>query len=183
MEAMMISKPRTVWEKVMAFAEMRGSRGFTSADAAKYIEAHPHSVAHAVNRCRSRLWLDILRKDSITLVDGKVMRRVSVYVPSAIWRMAKIELAAHECRTKRHNVAQAILDYGHDEDFRPRGLGVPTQSLVGSQERINVYRQRVEQGFEIWHPEDGKLRVYKPDEPQGSSPIRVCVSKRKFLAE
>ena len=179
----MIAQPRTVWEKVMAFAELRGSKGFTSADAAKYIEAHPHSVAHAVNRCRSRLWLDILRKDSITLVDGKVMRRVCVYVPSAIWRQAKIELAAHECRTRRHNVAQAILDYGHDEDFRPRGLGEPTQSLIGSQERINVYRRRVEQGFEIWHPEDGKLRVHRPDEAQLPNPIRVCVSKRKFLGE
>ncbi len=179
----MITQPRTVWEKVMAFAELRGSRGFTSADAAKYIEAHPHSIAHAVNRCRSRLWLDILRKDSITLVDGKVMRRVSVYVPSAIWRMAKIELAAHECRTRRHNVAQAILDYGHDEDFRPRGLGEPTQTLIGSQERINVYRQRVEQGFEIWHPDDCVLRVPSPDEAQDYYPTRVVFSKRKFLAE
>ena len=56
------------------------------------------------------------------------------------------------------NVFEAILKYGHDEDFSPSEREVedfePTNAPAGSQSKIEILRQRVELGLPLWHLED-----------------------------
>ena len=54
------------------------------------------------------------------------------------------------------NVFDAILKYGHDEDFTPVGGDEfsPTDAPAGSPEKIDVLRHRVELGLPLWHEED-----------------------------
>lgn len=54
------------------------------------------------------------------------------------------------------NVFEAILKYGHDEDFDPivDGKFLPTDAPAGSQEKIEVLRRRVELGQPLWHNDD-----------------------------
>jgi len=60
--------------------------------------------------------------------------------------------------TKRKvtNVFEAILKYGHDEDFIPDAGDdfVPTDAPAGSEAKIDVLRRRVEHGMPLWHVED-----------------------------
>ena len=54
------------------------------------------------------------------------------------------------------NVFEAILKYGHDEDFAPAesdGFS-PTDAPAGSMEKIEILRQRVELGLPLWHNSD-----------------------------
>jgi hypothetical protein len=59
--------------------------------------------------------------------------------------------------SKIRNVFEAILKYGHDEDFLPDseqdGFD-PTDAPAGSPEKIEILRRRVEQGQPLWHCED-----------------------------
>jgi hypothetical protein len=58
---------------------------------------------------------------------------------------------------KIKNVFEAILKYGHDEDFDPSGASdkfEPTDAPAGSPEKIEVLRQRVESGLPLWHYKD-----------------------------
>jgi hypothetical protein len=59
---------------------------------------------------------------------------------------------AQVCR----NVFEAILRYGHDEDFVPQHSSefIPTDAPAGSQEKIDVLRRRVELGQPLWHDAD-----------------------------
>lgn len=54
------------------------------------------------------------------------------------------------------NVFEAILKYGHDEDFDPAESShfEPTDAPAGSPEKIEVLRKRVELGLPLWHPTD-----------------------------
>jgi hypothetical protein len=54
------------------------------------------------------------------------------------------------------NVFEAIIRYGHDEDFVPQADGAfsPTDAPAGSQEKIEVLRRRVELGQPLWHGSD-----------------------------
>lgn len=54
------------------------------------------------------------------------------------------------------NVFEAILRYGHDEDFNPEASGSfePTDAPAGSQEKIEILRRRIELGLPLWHEED-----------------------------
>ena len=57
---------------------------------------------------------------------------------------------------KINNVFEAILKYGHDEDFAPsedNGFE-STEAPAGSAEKIEILRRRVEQGQPLWHGED-----------------------------
>ena len=57
---------------------------------------------------------------------------------------------------KRNNVFEAILKYGHDEDFVP-GIDnefSATDAPAGSDEKIEILRQRIESGYPLWHDED-----------------------------
>lgn len=54
------------------------------------------------------------------------------------------------------NVHQAIKFFGHDEDFAPSVVGFQsTVAPPGSLEKIEIMRQRVEQGVPIFHADDG----------------------------
>lgn len=59
-------------------------------------------------------------------------------------------------QTKVRNVFEAILKYGHDEDFAPlegedfEGTSAP----AGSRSKIEMLRRRVEKGQPLWHTED-----------------------------
>ncbi len=54
------------------------------------------------------------------------------------------------------NVFEAILKYGHDEDFAPveDGEFEPTNAPAGSDDKIELLRQRVQSGQPLWHGED-----------------------------
>ena len=55
-----------------------------------------------------------------------------------------------------HNVFEAILKYGHDEDFAPNASDdfSPTDAPAGSEEKIEILRRRVELGLPLWHLDD-----------------------------
>lgn len=54
------------------------------------------------------------------------------------------------------NVFEAILRYGHDEDFLPEVPPdfCPTDAPAGSPEKIEILRRRIELGLPLWHDED-----------------------------
>ncbi len=56
-----------------------------------------------------------------------------------------------------NNVFEAILRYGHDEDFAPSSesdIFEPTDAPAGSQAKIDELRKRVELGLPMWHNSD-----------------------------
>ena len=57
---------------------------------------------------------------------------------------------------KSLNVFEAILKYGHDEDFVPQASEdfQPTDAPAGSNEKIEELRRRVELGLPLWHTSD-----------------------------
>lgn len=59
-------------------------------------------------------------------------------------------------KKKITNVFEAILEYGHDEDFVPNEGDefIPTDAPAGSDEKIEALRQRVLSGMPLWHEED-----------------------------
>jgi len=54
------------------------------------------------------------------------------------------------------NVFEAILKYGHDEDFAPEvdAQFSATECPAGSQEKLEVLAERVRLGQPLWHPSD-----------------------------
>jgi hypothetical protein len=55
------------------------------------------------------------------------------------------------------NVFEAILKYGHDEDWLPqpeRNDFESTDAPAGSPEKIEILRRRIELGLPLWHEED-----------------------------
>ena len=54
------------------------------------------------------------------------------------------------------NVFEAILKYGHDEDFAPSvdEQFTATDAPAGSDDKIEQLRKRVETGRPLWHDED-----------------------------
>jgi hypothetical protein len=54
------------------------------------------------------------------------------------------------------NVFDAILKYGHDEDFAPEADSTfsPTDAPAGSPEKIEILRRRIELGLPLWHEEE-----------------------------
>lgn len=57
---------------------------------------------------------------------------------------------------KVRNVFDAILKYGHDEDFNPEPTAefTSTDAPAGSEEKIEILRRRIELGLPLWHDED-----------------------------
>ena len=55
------------------------------------------------------------------------------------------------------NVFEAILKYGHDEDFVPRDKDktfVATEAPAGSPEKLEALAERVRSGHPLWHNSD-----------------------------
>ncbi len=63
-----------------------------------------------------------------------------------------------ESMGKVNNVFEAILKYGHDEDFVPEESDnfEETDAPAGSDAKIEVLRRRIELGLPLWHKEDRK---------------------------
>ncbi len=57
---------------------------------------------------------------------------------------------------KISNVFEAILKYGHDEDFAPQEGDefAATDAPAGSSDKIEELRKRVQLGMPLWHTED-----------------------------
>jgi hypothetical protein len=55
-----------------------------------------------------------------------------------------------------NNVFEAILKYGHDEDFRPAPGDEfdSTDAPAGSEDKIEIMRRRVALGQPLWHQDD-----------------------------
>lgn len=47
------------------------------------------------------------------------------------------------------------------DDPRPQPT-TPTDALAGSQEKIEILRERASRGVELWHPEDNLQRISEP---------------------
>jgi hypothetical protein len=58
--------------------------------------------------------------------------------------------------SKVRNVFEAILKYGHDEDYLPEPPETfsATDAPAGSTEKIEILRSRIELGLPLWHEED-----------------------------
>ena len=56
------------------------------------------------------------------------------------------------------NVFDAILKFGHDEEFEPitDGSFEATDAPAGSDDKIEALRRRVELGMPLWHRDDRK---------------------------
>lgn len=56
-------------------------------------------------------------------------------------------------------IFEALTKYGHDEDYEPKPdtLFFGTMFSPGSDEKIEVLRQRVELGLPLWHKDDEKV--------------------------
>lgn len=52
------------------------------------------------------------------------------------------------------NVFETIKTYGHDDDFEPTESSEPTKAMPGTEEKIEVLRQRVENGQEVFSERD-----------------------------
>ena len=54
------------------------------------------------------------------------------------------------------NVFEAILEFGHDEDFVPVETDefAATEAPAGSPEKLEILARRVQMGLPLWHPED-----------------------------
>jgi hypothetical protein len=54
------------------------------------------------------------------------------------------------------NVFDAILECGHDEEFRPLECDefVATDAPAGSRAKLDILAERVLRGLPLWHPED-----------------------------
>ena len=62
------------------------------------------------------------------------------------------------------NVFDAILKYGHDEDFAPSVTDEfdPTDAPAGSMSKIQLMRMRVESGLPLWHEGDPIFTIWQP---------------------
>ena len=58
--------------------------------------------------------------------------------------------------SRSRNVFEAILKYGHDEDFVPLAHHdySATEAPAGSNAKIEVLADRVLRGEPLWHPDD-----------------------------
>ena len=54
----------------------------------------------------------------------------------------------------RRNVFEAVL---FQEDYFPTGLPIPTIAAPGTAEKVHVLRQRLEDGDELWNPDDAQM--------------------------
>jgi len=54
------------------------------------------------------------------------------------------------------NVFEAILEFGHDEDFAPVETKEfeATEAPAGSNEKLDVLAARIAMGLPLWHPDD-----------------------------
>jgi hypothetical protein len=172
---MIMSNQIGQYHRIMTLAKIRGDVGITVPDVMEFMGCNSRSATSYISQCRQKRWLR---------PEGK-RRKNLCWVASAAydgWLLAQKNphLAP---KNQFPCVAREILLKGHDEDFVPRGLATPTQTLIGSEARVEVYRQRVDQGYEIWHPLDNKDCDPTKAAIQEVKTTKITVSHRKFLAD
>lgn len=89
------------------------------------------------------------------MVQGEVHKQREVVVCRLDLRSKSVNRKS-EFMSQCKNVFEAILRYGHDEDFVPKQdeKFVPTDAPAGSTDKIEVLRRRVELGQPLWHNTD-----------------------------
>lgn len=67
------------------------------------------------------------------------------------------------------SVQEWVKVYGAEDAFVPRAKPKPTQAIPGSPEKIEILRQRVEQGTALWHEQD-KMKFWQMASLWNSAP-------------
>src|SRR6478752_3073121 len=82
------------------------------------------------------------------------------------------------------NVFEAILKYGHDEDFAPKQGEAfkATQAPAGTREKLEVLADRVRRGQPLWHDDDradysGLTGAIRPRDERRKAPLQVRAKK------
>ena len=89
----------------------------------------------------------------IDSIDGLI----GLHTPDTFYQRQGNILMSHT-RSNIKNVFEAILEYGHDEDFVPYEGETfsATDAPAGSDAKIEALRQRVLSGQPLWHDSDRK---------------------------
>jgi hypothetical protein len=92
-----------------------------------------------------------------------------------------------------NTIFEALKRYGHDEDYEPKpdALFFPTMHSPGSDEKIEVLRQRVELGLPLWHENDEKVcsvtgigsDKQKPQSSYGRATTYFAPRRNKMLSD
>lgn len=78
-------------------------------------------------------------------------------------------------RPQPRNVFEAIIVDGDESQFVVRPASRPTSARPGSEEKVEVLRQRVEAGEALWHPDDERVLTDRP-----SSYTDNCIMRRIY---
>jgi hypothetical protein len=83
-----------------------------------------------------------------------VLLRLSV--AAALAEFISWAVLLEDRRATMSNVFDAILQFGHDEDYSPRVTDdfMPTDAPAGSNEKLECLARRIALGLPLWHPED-----------------------------
>lgn len=89
-------------------------------------------------------------------------------------------------------VHEAISSVGHDKDFEPQTANATNEFYgtyfgPGSQEKIEILRNRVELGLPLWHPDDAAVCARVSNTGMGVSvggrQVKLGQARRKKLGE
>ncbi len=110
---------------------------------------------------------------SILTVSGGLAERDAAGPES---RLLRPMIKESNPKMSSQNVFEAILRYGHDEDFQPeiRGNWRPTSAVAGTTQKLEILRNRVELGVPLFHPNDNQECVCSSTGAKTKAPaIRV----------
>ena len=72
-----------------------------------------------------------------------------------------------------------LATVGHDEDFSPIAASERTSARPGSLEKIEIMRERVARGEDLFHPDDARIPLPPRDSSTGFQPgIREMAAPR-----
>ncbi len=87
------------------------------------------------------------------------------------------------------NVFDAIIEFGHDEDFMPRALATwePTDAIAGTAQKVQILRSRVEMGVPLFHPNDNQeclcSNIGTPSKAPSIRIVKLCAHRGALLSE
>ena len=76
---------------------------------------------------------------------------------------------------KPHNIHEEVRIKQHDEDFIPMPCRQACEAAAGSKEKIEAMRQRVDDGEEIFHPDDQVMHATHEQQQDSQNWIRDCL--------
>ena len=83
-------------------------------------------------------------------------------------------------------IAKGKANGNIESELEPTRRGLPTNSLAGSVERVEVYRQRLERGEDLFHPLDNplvQLEEYRKGYRVPKFTVSVSMSRAQMEAE